>query len=153
MRIAGVRLESLLDGSGVNLVIFFQGCTIHCKGCHNKELQDPTGGKEITEAKDVLKYLTPATTGIVFSGGEPTEQIDAVLTIANIAKEKHLQTILFSGHTYDYLIKQPYWKEVLKTFDYVKAGPFIESLRNTANGPMGSTNQRMYKIVQRKVIL
>ena len=145
MRLAGVRLESLLDGDGVNLVVFFQGCTIKCPGCHNPELQDENGGEAIDFEK-VFDYVTPATTGIVLSGGEPTDQIIDALTLASMARERGLKTTLFTGHTLEWLEGNAMKDIIFNHFDYVKAGPYVQELRNTNNGPMGSTNQVMIDV-------
>ena len=145
MRLAGVRLESLLDGDGVNLVVFFQGCTIKCPGCHNPELQDENGGEAIDFEK-VFEYATPATTGMVLSGGEPTDQIIDALTLASMARERGLKTTIFTGHTLEWLGSSAMKDIIFNHFDYVKVGPFVQELRNTSNGPMGSTNQVMIDV-------
>lgn len=37
IRVANIVEESIVDGYGLRLVIFAQGCRRHCKGCHNPE--------------------------------------------------------------------------------------------------------------------
>ena len=48
IRIAGIVDESIVDGPGIRLVVFTQGCRHNCKGCHNKHTHDFNGGYEIT---------------------------------------------------------------------------------------------------------
>ena len=35
MRIAGTVSESIVDGPGLRLTVFTQGCPHRCPGCHN----------------------------------------------------------------------------------------------------------------------
>lgn len=37
VRLAGIVNESVNDGPGLRIVIFFQGCDHHCPGCHNPQ--------------------------------------------------------------------------------------------------------------------
>ena len=69
---ADIQPDSILDGSGIRTVIWFQGCLHNCEGCQNPETHDMFGGFEI-DTKDIceklknLKYQT----GITLSGGDP----------------------------------------------------------------------------------
>lgn len=143
MRVAGIRLESLMDGDGVNLVVFTQGCHINCPGCHNKELHDPNGGVEVSIV-DIVKHITPLTTGIVVSGGEPTEQWLEVCLLAEYVKTLGLRATLYTGHTMNNFKAKPFYAELVHAFDYIKVGPYVEALRTTTSGPIGSTNQVVY---------
>ena len=46
MRLSGIIDESIVDGPGIRMTIFFQGCTHNCYKCHNPETHSFTGGKE-----------------------------------------------------------------------------------------------------------
>ena len=72
IRIAGLVNDSIVDGPGMRLTIFCQGCPHNCKGCHNKHTHDFKGGydmdiDEIVEKAKKNKILS----GVTFSGGEP----------------------------------------------------------------------------------
>ena len=42
--LSGVTGDSIVDGPGLRLTIFTQGCLHHCPGCHNPQTHDPNGG-------------------------------------------------------------------------------------------------------------
>ena len=42
--LSGITGDSIVDGPGLRLTIFTQGCLHHCPGCHNPQTHDPEGG-------------------------------------------------------------------------------------------------------------
>ena len=70
-------------GPGRRAGIWVQGCSIGCAGCVSRDTWDHTGGQQHS-VHDVLDWLTVVTTcdpgleGITISGGEPSEQPDAL---------------------------------------------------------------------------
>ena len=63
VRLAGnIQSDSIVDGSGIRTVVWFQGCKHHCKECHNPETWNLNGGFEV-DLEDIkeqiknLKYL------------------------------------------------------------------------------------------------
>lgn len=134
-RLAGVT-ESMIDGRGIALVVYFQGCSIHCEGCHNKELWDFGGGKEV-KCDEIIKYWEDNKDffdSVVFQGGEPTDQYTALKYLAeNIEGEKWLYT----GRE-----KEELPEEVFTLFNVVVYGRFCTS-KYTGNFP-ASSNQVIY---------
>ena len=49
--LSGVTGDSIVDGPGLRLTIFTQGCLHHCPGCHNPGTHDPAGGREVSVAE------------------------------------------------------------------------------------------------------
>ena len=47
MRIAGINKNDVVNGEGICVALFTQGCPHHCKGCFNPETWDYDGGKEV----------------------------------------------------------------------------------------------------------
>ena len=84
--------SSMRDSTGVAHVIYLAGCTLNCKGCHNPELQDRNNGKKV-DIEDIKKEIAGNTLidTVVFGGGEPFNQYEALNEIAKFAKEKGLQ--------------------------------------------------------------
>lgn len=94
-------LESFgsVDGPGVRFVVFLQGCALRCKYCHNPETWAAEGGEEWTVEKlfqRVYRYRNywGKKGGITVSGGEALLQIDFVIELFTLAKEKGVNTCL-----------------------------------------------------------
>ena len=94
------QIESFgtLDGPGIRLVIFFQGCPLRCKYCHNPETWQTGSGKEIT-AEEILALYEKnkafySKGGITASGGEPLLQAEFITELFQKAKEKGIHTCL-----------------------------------------------------------
>ena len=51
MRIANIKYNDIVDGDGVCVSVWFQGCPYKCRGCHNPETWDFNGGYEIEYAE------------------------------------------------------------------------------------------------------
>lgn len=118
-RCAGIQ-DTLDGGLGLGLGIFFQGCSIKCPNCQNPELQDPTGGYE-ADTDTIIKILKNSNgyyDSIVFLGGEPTEQEDALLDIAN---RVDIPCVLFTGNYYECLSDK-----IKNTIYEIIDGPYIE---------------------------
>ena len=92
-------LESFgtVDGPGIRFVVFFQGCPMRCRYCHNPDSWDVAGGREMSArevAAEALKYRNYFGTkgGVTVSGGEPLLQLDFLLELFALLKEKNVHT-------------------------------------------------------------
>ena len=76
MRLSGFTYESIVDGPGLRVTLFAQGCLSACAECHNPETWPMDGGLEYT-VRDVIKMIKKPgpgrkrIRGISISGGEP----------------------------------------------------------------------------------
>lgn len=150
VRIAGVAVESVVDGPGLRSTVFFQGCPHACPGCHNPETWDPGGGKEIdlTELLGLLK-LNPLISGVTFSGGEPFSQAIPAARLGSYLKTLGLNLWVYTGYTWDFLVKNSNdrgFKELLDSADVVVDGPFLNEARTFGLPFRGSSNQRLIKV-------
>ena len=106
IRIAGVVRESIVDGPGLRLAVFCQGCPHGCKDCHNPDTHDFCGGYdcEISKIVEAVK-ANPLLDGVTFSGGEPFCQPAAFCSLAAALKEARpdLNLMAYSGYTYEEL--------------------------------------------------
>jgi len=87
-----------VDGPGVRFVVFFQGCPLRCKYCHNPDTWDFDGGREVTaeelmrEYDSYKEFLTSG--GITATGGEPLAQPEFLAELFRLAKSKGVHTCL-----------------------------------------------------------
>lgn len=150
IRIAGVVGDSIVDGPGLRLAVFVQGCPHHCEGCHNPETHDFEGGIEfdtedfIARVRDEIIH-NPIVSGVTFSGGEPMCQPEALCRVGRAVKELGKDIVIFTGYTYEQLLerKEPEVRELLSMATLLVDGPFILAERNLEIKFRGSTNQRL----------
>ena len=94
-----------VDGPGVRFVIFFQGCPMRCKYCHNPDTWELNIGTRRSAQSLIDEYERNRpfyrNGGITVTGGEALMQIDFLLELFALAKEKGIHTCLdTSGITY-----------------------------------------------------
>lgn len=92
-------LEGLgtVDGPGIRSVVFFQGCSLRCRYCHNPDTWNKTWGIEMDSSEVVQKVMRfkpyfGEQGGITLSGGEPLLQPEFAAEILKACKEKGLHT-------------------------------------------------------------
>lgn len=144
---ADIQPDSILDGSGIRTVIWFQGCLHNCKGCQNPETHDMNGGMvvDIDEIKMKLKNLKYQS-GITLSGGDPFFQPEAALEIAKFAKSIGLNVWAYTGFTYEALLSDKSRLDLLKYVDVLVDGKFMIDKKSLNCKFRGSTNQRLIDV-------
>lgn len=76
-----------VDGPGIRFVVFFQGCSLRCKYCHNRDTWAVNSGIKYSTNELVAKilryknYFTVSGGGVTLSGGEPLLQQDFLLEL------------------------------------------------------------------------
>ncbi len=53
-KIHSIETMGLVDGPGIRVVVFFQGCQLRCIYCHNPDTWDLNAGIEIS-SDEILK--------------------------------------------------------------------------------------------------
>lgn len=153
IRIAGISPESIVDGPGIRLVVFSQGCPHKCLGCHNPESHDPKAGT-IIGIEEILEEVrsNPLLDGITLSGGEPFLQAEALVDLAKEVKKMGLDIITYTGYSFEELVreqdKRKGWRELLSLTDLIVDGRFILDQRNLLLTFRGSENQRIIDVVK-----
>lgn len=149
MRIAGIVEESIVDGPGLRLTVFTQGCPHRCPGCHNPETHDYNGGMDI-DVSEIIAMMdaNPLLDGITLSGGEPFMQTADCIELAQAAHERGLNVWCYTGYTIEAIIqgRDPGKRALLKHIDALVDGPYIEELRTLEFPWKGSANQRIIDI-------
>lgn len=101
-------LESFgtVDGPGVRFVVFLQGCPMRCAYCHNPDTWEVNAGTEMEPSEIIASYEKNRgfyrEGGLTVTGGEPLLQVDFLVDLFTLAKEKDIHTCIdTSGITYN----------------------------------------------------
>ncbi len=119
--IHSIETMGLLDGPGIRIVVFMQGCPLRCLFCHNpdtweKEKNYLTTSKEIVDTVRKYRSYIEDNGGITLSGGEPLYQSEFTLDILKKCKKAFIHTCLdTSGVGYD----KKYLDDILKYTDLI----------------------------------
>jgi len=147
IRICGLVNDSIVDGPGLRLTVFTQGCPHHCPGCHNPQSHSFEGG----QLRDIDEILTmakenPLLDGITLSGGEPFCQPEACAQIAVGAHKLGLNVWCYTGYSYENLLASKEKRALLEQVDILVDGPFILEERSLDIRFRGSKNQRIIDV-------
>ena len=149
LRLAGVINESIVDGPGIRMTVFVQGCPHRCEGCHNSHTWSFDGGYDL-EVDDIIKTAAknPLLKGLTLSGGEPFSQAKALSELAQKAHDIGLDIFTYSGYTFEEIIasEDPDWKALLEQSDYLVDGRFDLSQKSLELRFRGSKNQRVLDV-------
>lgn len=150
MRYGQIREYDVANGPGIRTSIFVTGCTRQCLNCFNEEYQDFNFGDLWTKKESdlVLSFLKKDNIkGLTILGGEPFENTKDLINIVQyIASHSNKSIWIYSGWTFEQLIKDPDNVQLLKLCDVLVDGPFVEDLKDLNLKFRGSSNQRIINI-------
>ncbi len=138
--------DSIVDGDGLRMVVWTQGCPHGCKGCHNPQTHSFTGGFTMEIAEIMAQFdANPLLAGITLSGGDPFIQADQCIQLAKEVKLRGKNVWIYTGYTLEEIMAsgRESWLELLMNADVLVDGPYIEELRNLELTFRGSENQRI----------
>ena len=146
IRIAGIANDSIVDGPGLRMGVFVQGCRRHCEGCHNPESWPLDGGGEVT-AESLYTFISknPLIDGVSLSGGEPLLRAGALIPLARSIRARGLTLAIYTGYTFEEILEDGD-EDVLTLLSLATIlvdGPFILSERSLMLPFRGSRNQRI----------
>ncbi|WP_429163491.1 anaerobic ribonucleoside-triphosphate reductase activating protein [Desulfitispora alkaliphila] len=146
--------DSIVDGTGLRMVVWAQGCKHNCPGCHNPETHSFNGGIEVYTEEILAEFdSNPLLTGITLSGGDPFEQAEACAILAREVVKRGKDVWTYTGYTIEEILKlkKNGWLELLYYTDVLVDGPYIEQEKNLQLDFRGSANQRLVD-VKREVL-
>ena len=144
-----IEKTSIANGTGIRVVLWVSGCSLHCKGCHNPETWNANSGKLFDEEakKELFEALNkPYIQGITFSGGHPLEN-ENIAEIYSLCKEIRNKfptkdIWLYTGYVFEdinsYLI--------MKHIDVLVDGKYMDEQRDLTLKWRGSRNQRVIDV-------
>lgn len=148
LRVAGIVTDSIVDGPGLRLAVFVQGCPHACPGCHNPSSHDPEGG-EWASVADIAGRMqkNPLLAGITLTGGEPMEQAAACLSLVH-ALPAGTSVWLYSGWTWEEIWQSgdPARTALVQACEVLVDGRYDERLRSLELRFRGSSNQRLIDV-------
>jgi anaerobic ribonucleoside-triphosphate reductase activating protein len=155
---------SRANGPGLRAVVFFQGCTLHCRACWNVK-SHPFGGRDMTVdavAYEVRQAHTEhSLEGVSFSGGEPMQQADSLLRLIQCLRQQapELSFGMFSGYSEAELDKgqywiwgdgtseqqrKPLWQEIRASLDFAILGRFNQA--QPGNMPLRTSRNQVLRL-------
>ena len=125
--------SSEVNGPGKRFVVWLQGCPLNCSGCFNPLTHGSQGilmkisdlAEQINRTKDIR--------GLTLSGGEPLFQLDAIKQLIRLT-DKRLDILLFSGYSWDEVVKDSAKKQVLQMVDAALLGRYNQELSHPFRG-------------------
>jgi anaerobic ribonucleoside-triphosphate reductase activating protein len=154
MRLADIKYNDIVDGKGVCVSVWLQGCPYHCNGCHNPETWDFNGGRAVEDEEKLIDHILDAIgkngvqRNLSLLGGEPlcdeNNNIEFSFKLLKAAKIKYpdITTYVWTGSRLEKLQKE-YKNELFDYIDVLIDGPFILAQRDLTLELRGSQNQRI----------
>ena len=101
-RIHSLESFGTVDGPGTRFVVFVQGCPMRCAYCHNPDTWEMNGGTLMEPSYIIEQYERNSPFyanggGITVTGGEPLMQVDFLIELFTLAKEKNIHTCIDSS--------------------------------------------------------
>ncbi len=144
---AHLQPDSVVDGPGIRCVIWAQGCGHNCPGCHNPQTH-PFDSGNVVSIDELCEQISAYGQNITLSGGDPFFQSDSFAKIAKFAKSIGLTVWAYTGFTFETLINNEQYLNLLKYVDVLVDGRFDISKKSSECKFRGSTNQRLIDVKQ-----
>ena len=112
-RLHSIETFGTVDGPGIRVVLFFQGCPMRCQYCHNRDTWDSAGGRvwTVDELKEfVLRfkpYMTNSGGGVTATGGDPVLQHRFITRLFGELKQEGVHTALDTSGFCRYEVVKP----------------------------------------------
>ena len=157
MKYAKIIAADIANGNGFRVSLFVTGCKRNCKGCFNKEAQDPNFGKHFdkeAKAKIFAELSKDYCAGLSILGGEPmsilSDNRKQVIDLCKEVKEKFPNKTIFlwSGYLFNEILGNKDMKDILNYADVLIDGPFVEEQKDLTLKWRGSSNQHIVDVAK-----
>lgn len=136
-----------VDGPGFRTAIYMAGCAHRCPGCHNPQSWDAGAGSSMT-LSEIIDIVREEDFDVTLTGGDPLFFPEKTAILAREIKEAGFGIWLYTGFTYEEILKNEALSRVLPYLEAIVDGPFIESLRDPDLQFRGSSNQRIILVTK-----
>lgn len=139
--IDSIESFGLVDGPGIRIVVFFNGCKLRCKYCHNPEMwtkkdDNYTPQQLVDKVKRYKKYFKH-NGGVTFSGGEPLLHSKFIIETAKLLKQENIHIALDTAG-----VGLGDYEELLKYIDLV----LLDIKHTTKEGYENITGQEITEV-------
>ena len=148
--VAAWEWQRRAEGPFQATVVWTAGCSIRCTGCMNKHLWDRDASAQFFVDEVLLLAIVAlgrsyGDTALVFVGGEPMDQAEALAAMLPQVKRVYPETtvVVYSGYTHEALMRRQDARRALRHADILVDGPFVPTLADDNLGYRGSSNQRV----------
>ncbi len=133
MNFEQIKPYNISNGTGIRVSLFVTGCSHGCKGCFNREIWSKNAGKPFKneDKSRILQLLAPAC-------------VTGLTLLEELYPGKDVW--VYSGFTYEQIMKDPVKKELLVHCDVLVDGKFEQELYSPLLRFRGSSNQRVIDI-------
>ncbi|WP_304383614.1 anaerobic ribonucleoside-triphosphate reductase activating protein [Muribaculum intestinale] len=134
-----------VDGPGFRTSVYMAGCRHACPGCHNPQSWDFNGGT-LMDIEELMAVVEEEDWDVTLTGGDPMYHPGAVMEIARRVHELGHDIWVYTGFTWEDLIKKEELSNVLRLIDVIVDGPYHAAERDTDLLFRGSRNQRIIDV-------
>jgi len=142
LNVFAIEEDCVIYGPGIRTVIWFQGCSIRCPGCWNKDMWS-TEPSILMERTNLLDIILKSGHGVTFLGGEPLDQHENLLWLLQRLREKNIETMLYTGHEQQEIDSNPVFREICDIPKILVTGRYHAEERDTNLTWRGSRNQHI----------
>ncbi|NUT80071.1 MULTISPECIES: 4Fe-4S single cluster domain-containing protein [Pseudomonas] len=120
---------SCVNGPGLRLTLWVQGCALNCKGCFNPGTHAGEVNTLMTVDELAQKINALDIVGVTLSGGEPLDQAPAVEKLIH-AVNGEKNWILYTGYTPKEIFQNEAMIRVVKAVDLTLAGRYRHNAKH-----------------------
>lgn len=146
MGLSRIHYPVTVLGYGTRVAVWFQGCSIRCRGCISQDTWPDAEPVDRVRVEDVLNRIAEldAVDGLTISGGEPFDQPEALRELIGgfrrLGWRDEVDVLVYSGYAASHLarVHSHEWRLA----DAVVTGPYLQN--RSGDSMRGSANQEVH---------